>query len=400
MLSLPEARERILTAIVPLSTQRLRLTAAAGRVLGEELRAPGDLPRFANSAMDGYAVRAADLAGLRPGQSVGLQCVGKVAAGAAPAAVVTPGTCIRLFTGSPLPAGADTVVMQEDTRREPGNPEVVWFHEAAEPGENVRQRGEDIRQGQVLLPPGVRLTVGRIALLGALGVESVAVGRQPRLALLATGSELREAGEPLGPGQIYESNRAGLATLARRAGARPTRLPLVPDEPEATQAALARAFHHRDVVVSSGGVSVGEMDWVKSAFTAVGGNLEFWRVAVRPGKPFVFGRWRDAYFFGLPGNPVSALVTFWLLVAPALARLQGVKDCALPTQTGVVAEALVNQGDRPHFLRVRLEGGQVRSAGLQASHALGALAQANGLVEVPPATTLPTGTVVPVLTWD
>jgi molybdopterin molybdotransferase len=218
--------------------------------------------------------------------------------------------------------------------------------------------------------------------------------------LLATGAELRAAGDPLLPGQIYESNRAALAAMACRVGARPQLFPIVKDEPAATCAALERAFADCDLVVTTGGVSVGEMDLVKSALENLQGDLAFWRVAIRPGKPFAFGRWRDKLLFGLPGNPVSALVTFWLLVRPALLRLQGAADCSPPVRTGVLTEPLANRGDRTHFVRVKVDGNQVSSAGLQASHALGSLARAEGLVELPTQTTLAAGSVVSVLMWE
>jgi molybdopterin molybdotransferase len=251
-----------------------------------------------------------------------------------------------------------------------------------------------------LVPKGCRLTSRCLSLLAAAGVGRISAGRQPGVAILATGSELAEAPAELQPGQIYESNRIGLAALAQKAGASPNVLPLVPDELLATRSALSAALESCDVLVTSGGVSVGEMDYVKEAFEALGGGLDFWRVAIKPGKPFVFGRLGRKLLFGLPGNPVSALVTFSLLVRPALLRWQGAANSGFPTMSGQLAEALVNKGERRHFMRVRVEGGQVFSAGLQASHALGSLAAASGLVDVPPETVLEPGTRVTVLLWD
>ena len=197
------------------------------------------------------------------------------------------------------------------------------------------------------------------------------MGQRPTVGLLATGSELREAGQPLAPGQIHESNRIGLAAHARRAGAAPRIFPLVPDTLAATQAALEQAVSECDVVVTSGGVSVGETDFVKAAFERIGGRLQFWKVAIRPGRPFVFGRRGDKFLFGLPGNPVSALVTFLLLVRPALQRWQGAREVGMPAYPGVLAESLTNPGERRHFMRVRVDAaGNVLLAGLQASHAL------------------------------
>lgn len=400
MLPLAEAQRRVLAALTPLPPETVPLQEAAGRILREAVKAPLDLPRFDNSAMDGYAVRSADLRTANPKEPVTLRRARSLAAGEGRGGPLRPGACARIFTGAPLPPGADAVVMQEDAAVAPGRPESISFCAPARPGENVRRRGEDTRKGGLLLEVGQRLTAGRIALLGAIGRRTVRVGRRPRVALLATGSELREAGKPLGPGQIYESNRAALAVLARQAGALPLLMPLVKDESKATRRALARAFASADLVVTSGGVSVGDLDLVKSAFGEIGGRLAFWKVAIRPGKPFVFGLWRERPLFGLPGSPASAFVTFLLLVRPALARLQGAADCALPARPGVLAEPLKNHGDRAHFARVCCDAGQVRLAGAQGSHLLGSLARANGLVEVPPQTFLAIGVEVSVISWD
>jgi len=219
--------------------------------------------------------------------------------------------------------------------------------------------------------------------------------------ILATGSELREAGQPLEPGQIYESNRAALAALIRCAGGNSMVFPLVPDSLAATRLSLEEALNHCDVVVTCGGVSVGEMDFVKPAFEESGGQLGFWQVAIKPGRPFVFGRRGNRFLFGLPGNPASALVTFLLLVRPALRRWQGAAEIALPTHAGVLVEPLANPGDRRHFVRVSVsQAGQVRSAGAQVSHVISSLAAANGLVDVPPRTTLLAGKTVQVMRWD
>jgi molybdopterin molybdotransferase len=223
------------------------------------------------------------------------------------------------------------------------------------------------------------------------------VGRQPKIGLVATGSELREAGQPLAPGQIFESNRAMLAPLVAQAGGVAQVYPLVTDTLDATRAALGKAFDECDLVITSGGVSVGEMDFVKAAFESLGGELQFWKVAIRPGKPFVFGQREGKFLFGLPGNPVSAFVTFLLLVRPALRCWQGAREVLLPRQPGVLGEPIANVGDRRHFVRVRVDGeGKVFSAGKQASHALASLAKANSLLAVPPDTTWPAGTNVSV----
>lgn len=401
MLELEEALSRILAARPSPTTEPVPLSAAGGRVLAERVVAPMDLPAFDNSAVDGYAVRAVDVAAARADAPVRLRLQGRAIAGGIFAEELHRGSAVRLFTGASMPRGADAVVMQEDTRIGPTAAPEILILDSVTPGENIRPQGGDVRQGAVLGEPGQRLTVGRLSLLAASGVSVLSVGCRPTVALLATGSELKEPGERLRPGEIYESNRLGLAALVAQAGGTPQILPIVPDDPEATRAALAQAFGASDVVVTSGGVSVGEMDFVKSAFEQLGGELDFWKVAIKPGRPFVFGRLGRKFLFGLPGNPVSALVTFVLLVRPALLRWQGASDVALPAHNGVLAEALANPGARRHFLRVRVDDtGRVYSAGAQASHLLRSLAHASGLVDVPPQTTLAAGTTVKVCCWE
>jgi molybdopterin molybdotransferase len=401
MLELEEALNRILSTTQPLEHETVALADAADRVLAEPIVSPVDLPRFDNSAMDGYAVLAADLAAANAEQPAPLQVRGKVAAGGVFADNVAAGTCVRLFTGSPLPTGADAVVMQEDTRLDPSRPDTIWFLAAVRPWENVRLRGEDAKRGATLAEAGDRVTFGRIGLLASAGLFELKVSRKPSVGLLATGSELAEAGRPLQPGQIYESNRAMLAALVKRAGARPEIFPIVPDTMEGTRSALESALARCDTVITTGGVSVGEFDFVKTAFEQLGGELNFWKVAIKPGKPFVFGRVGRKFLFGLPGNPVSALVTFLLLVRPALARMQGACDPGLAQFPGALTGQLSNPADRRHFMRVAQDhAGRVRPAVAQASHLLSSVAQANGLVDVPPQTTYPSGATVIVLRWD
>jgi molybdopterin molybdotransferase len=400
MLELEDALERVLALIPGPVSETVSLNEAHGRIATSQVASPIDLPVFDNSAMDGYAVRAADVASASPAAPVLLRLGGRVAAGQSFTGEMAAGACIRVFTGSPLPHGADAVVMQEDTRVAPEKSEDILVLDAAKSWENVRFRGEDIKKGSVLTKEGDQLTARRISLLAASGVAQLKVARQPIIGLLATGSELREPGEPLSPGQIYESNRVGLSALLSSAGAIPIIFPIVRDTAHDVRDAVEQAFQQCDAVVTSGGVSVGEMDFVKSAFEAVGGELQFWRVAVKPGRPFVFGGYGEKFLFGLPGNPVSALVTFLLLVRPALLRWQGAADISLAAHSGVLAEPLANAGPRRHFMRVKVDSeGKVFSAGLQVSHVLYSLAHANGLVDVPPETTLKPGTVVRVLNW-
>ena len=248
---------------------------------------------------------------------------------------------------------------------------------------------------------GEQITAGRLSVLASVGITDVCVARAPKIGLLATGNELTEPGTPLNPGSIYESNRTTLAALCQNCGAEPRIFPIVADTKEATIDALKAAFTECDAVITTGGVSVGELDFVKNAFEALGGKLSFWRVNIKPGKPFVFGELGNQLLFGLPGNPVSAFVTFLLLVRPALLRMQRAKDVGLKCATGILAEPLANEGDRPHFMRVAVnDEGEVRSAGFQASHIVSGLANANGIVEVSPRSVLPAGTKCKVLRWD
>lgn len=401
MLELEAALSRILAALPAPQVEWVALSEAIGRVLMEEVSSPIALPPFDNSAMDGYAVRAADTAAASAATPVVSQVAGRIAAGTNFTGEITTGQCVRLFTGSPMPRGADAVVMQEDTRVTPDRPGEVLICDRAQPGENVRRRGDDVLEHARLGARGEALTATRLGLLAAVGVGEVPVGQRPLVGLIATGSELREGGEPLAPGQIYESNRALLAPLIARAGGCSKRYPLAPDSLACTQAALETAFAECDVVVTSGGVSVGEMDFVKAAFERMGGELQFWKVAIRPGKPFVFGRCGGKFLFGLPGNPVSAFVTFLLLVRPALMQWQGATEVSLPAQAGIAGEPFSNSGDRRHFLRVQVDvEGQVFSAGRQASHALSSLAAANGLLDLPPGAALIAGARVRVMRWE
>ena len=390
MHTLEEARAEMLQAITPLAAETIPLSRAGGRVLATEAQAKIDLPRFDNSAMDGYAVRAAEA-----NSGAKLKCIGEVPAGSVFEGEMGSGECLRIFTGSPMPNGANAVVMQEDTH---AIGDLIEITDGVKPFEHIRLRGEDLKTGETIGHAGERLHAGRLQLLGAAGVAEVAVHRQPIVCVLSTGDELREPGEDLGAGGIYESNRAALAGLIHQAGAEPRVQPLVRDTLEATAEALKTAFADCDAVVTSGGVSVGEHDFVKAAFEQLGGSLDFWKVRIKPGKPFVFGRLKGKPLFGVPGNPVSAMVTFLVLVRPAILQLQGATDLDLPAHPGVLADSLPNLGDRRHFMRVRVDGeGRVHATGLQASHAVGSLGQANALVDVPPGTTLAEGETVRVL---
>ena len=317
MLELEQAVTRILAAVPPPTEETVPISESFGRFLAQSVCAGVDLPPFDNSSVDGFAVSSRSTGMAAAHRPLRLRIFGKVAAGEVFQGELPLGGCLRVFTGSPLPAGADAVVMQEDARPDPDDPDMISIAVPAQPGENVRRRGEDVRNDSVIAQPGELLTASRVNLLAATGAGAVKVGRRPLVGLMATGTELREPGQPLGPGQIYESNRLGLAALVREAGGIPFHLPLVPDALTATRLALLQAFEDCDIVVTSGGVSVGELDFIKRAFNQAGGELEFWRVAIKPGRPFVFGRRGARLLFGLPGNPVAAFVTFLVLARPA-----------------------------------------------------------------------------------
>jgi molybdopterin molybdotransferase len=401
VISLEEAQERILAAVAPLPVEEIQMRDALGRYLAGPVRSPVDLPPADNSAVDGYAVRAADLASATEENPVALRLAGQTPAGKAFAGDVEAGACVRIFTGAALPRGADAVVMQEDVKEAAEQPAKILFPERVKPLEHVRLRGEDIRENALLAGAGDEITAPLLSLLTGARRARAMAGRRPVAGLLATGDELREAGCALPPGAIHESTRAGLSALARQAGAIPKAYPLVPDDLELTKRALQAALQECDVVATIGGVSVGEMDFVRQAFTETGGQLDFWTVAMRPGRPFTFGRHGEKFLFGLPGNPVSAFVTFFLLARPALLRLQGAREVRPPVSWGTLAEPLGNRGQRRHFARVVLDAnGEVRSAGRQESHILSSMARANGLLDMPPGTTWPAGTRVAVLRWS
>jgi molybdopterin molybdotransferase len=403
MIELEKAVETILASIPAPKTELIPLAEAYRRVAAEKILASTDLPPFDNSAVDGYAVRAHEVASASSQNPVALHLAGRIAAGENFSGELAPGQCIRIFTGSTLPRGADAVVMQEDTQTDVNRPHEILILDSAKPWENVRFHGEDVKRGATIATSGEVLGAAHVALLAASGVAQLPVNRRPSVALIATGSELKEAvsGAQLGPGQIYESNRAALAPLIAAAGGIPKIFPIVPDDAGATRTALTHAFAECDIVVTCGGVSVGEMDFVKSAFEELGGQLQFWKVAIKPGRPFVFGHHREKLLFGLPGNPVSAFVTFLVLARPALLRWQGAANTGLPVSLGILAEPLLNPDSRRHFMRVAVDTkGQVRSAGTQASHMLSSLVMADGMVDVPPKTTLVAETVVQILRWE
>jgi molybdopterin molybdotransferase len=376
MLDFELARQRILDQVTPLGTELIPVDDADGRVLGEDLVSSVDLPPFDYSAMDGYAVVSADFQGEGPWQ---MPVAFEQRAGAHGGRLAA-GSAARIFTGAALPDGADAVVMQEDTER---LGEQVAFRSAARAGAHVRRRGEDLGKHAVALSRGTRLNPFRLGLIAALDRSHVPVAKPPRVALLCTGDELRDAGAAARAGSIPDSNGPSLAALARRAGARVVRLPRTSDDLDATRAALREALASCDVLLTVGGVSVGDHDVVKTALEAEGVGIDFWKVKIKPGKPLAFGRRGDTFVLGLPGNPVSAQLTLCLFGLPLLRALQG-DNRATPTPVRVrLATALSQKPGRLGFYRARLEGDIAHVHQNQASGAPTSMAQADVLVMIP-----------------
>jgi len=394
MLSVQEALDQLLSHATPITqADSVGTLAAAGRVLAESIHAGIDVPPADNAAMDGYALRSQEY---RPGT---LLPVGQRVAAGALAIPLAPGSAARIFTGAPLPQGADTVVMQEHCRVEADG---VAFLRQPAPGEHVRRRGEDIRAGSVLLAAGARLRPQELAYAAAAGLAKLHVVRRPRVAMLFTGAELAMPGGPLAPGQIYNANRYALGALLHALGCETTDFGIVPDRLDATRATLREAAAGHDLVISSGGVSVGEEDHVKAAVSAEG-TLEVWKVAMKPGKPLAFGALRrpsggSAHFIGLPGNPVASFVAFVQFARPFILRMQGVaraQQPALPMRAGF---ARAHPDARTEFLRVRVgAGGLLEPVGAQGSALLHSLVQADGLAVRAPGRAIAHGDFVPYL---
>lgn len=395
-ISVEAALAQVLAAVEPLpGRETVRTADALGRVLAAPLHAPDDVPPWPNAAMDGYALAARDIAS---GHAAGLALAGQSLAGRPFAGALPGGACVRITTGAVLPAGADTVVMQEYVRVDGGR---VFLPADVRAGDHVRRPGEDLRAGTQVLPAGRRLGAADLAVAASAGTATLDVHVLPRVALFTSGDELRPLGTPLPPGAIYDSNRYLLTGLLARLGVPVVDLGIVADDPAATRAAFEAARAQADVVVSSGGVSVGDADHVREVFTALG-EIRFWRIRMKPGRPLAFGRLAPAWFFGLPGNPVSSAVTFIEFVRPALLKLMGTEPKPLPRVRARLAEAVRKTPGRTDFQRGVLGYAAdgtltVRSAGGQGSHVMSALAQADCLMVLPAESgDLPAGTLVDV----
>lgn len=400
MLQVHEAQERILNEVSALAVSERNLDDTVGCVLADDVVSGLHLPLFDNSAMDGYAVRAADVAKASRENPVKLSVIEHIGAGATPKQRLTSGASSRIFTGAPIPNGCDAVVMQEDTDQ---GAETVMVFDMASVGENIRRAGEDIRAGETVFTKGTRIEPTHLSLLATLGKARLGVFRAPRVAILATGEELVEVDQPLAPGKLREGNSHMLAAFVRQFGAEPVRLGIARDDRADLRTRLSEGLEC-DALITSGGVSVGEHDLVKSVLEELGCPVKFWKVSVKPGKPFLFSRSKSCLVFGLPGNPVSTFVTFLLFVRPALLKMAGRCDLDLPRRRAVAATDFWNHGGRRHFMRgiAVLKDGQleVASAGRQESHILGSMVRANCLVDVAPETTIEIGQAVDTLVWQ
>lgn len=379
-LPLGEALDRVLAAVVPVSeSERLPIRQALGRVLASDVCSTIDVPGQNNSAMDGYALRSADLPDAAP-----LKLIGAAFAGQPFASRVGEGECVRIMTGAPVPEGADTVVMQERVSAENDR---VQINALPAPGANVRLAGEDIKAGNVALSAGAQLQPAHIGLIASIGVAEVDVLRRPRVAFFSTGDELCEVGTPTQPGQIYDSNRYTLFGMLQRLGTEVVDLGVVRDRPDELEAGFRRAAESADLIVTSGGVSVGEADYVMEIFERLG-QIEFWSIAIKPGRPTVFGKLGDALYFGLPGNPVSVMATFYQLARPAILKLSGLGAQVPVLISATCAATIKTKAGRTEFLRGILSRDQqgqyvVSKTGHQGSGILSSMTRANCFIVIP-----------------
>jgi molybdopterin molybdotransferase len=384
MLSVEEALERILGAFHPLEPEPVPILEALGRVLAQDVHADADVPPYANSSMDGYAVLAADTAGASRQSPSRLHVVADLAAGYVTEVEVTPGTAVRIMTGAPIPPGADAVVRVEDTAAQG---EWVQIFTEVPVGQYVRPAGEDVRQGELVLQRGTTVRPQEVGMLATLGHREVQMFRRPRVAILATGDEVMEIDAPLAPGKIRDANSYSNAAQVVKHGGIPIMLGIARDRvEELTERIRAGLAQGVDLFLTSGGVSVGDFDLVKDVLTAQG-EISFWRVRMKPGKPLAFGRIGEVPVLGLPGNPVSVMVSFETFVRPALLKMQGVTDWERPTVEAVLMDEVGRKDSRRHYLRVRVEEheGEHRAylTGGQGSGILSSMVRANALAIIP-----------------
>ncbi|UUM32511.1 molybdopterin molybdotransferase MoeA [Vibrio japonicus] len=378
LMPLEDAMENMLSRIKPIQTTlQLPLADAIGYVLAEDILSPIFVPPFDNSAMDGYAIRIADL-----NNNATMPVAGKSFAGQPFDGEWPQGSCVRIMTGAKIPDGCDAVIMQENTEvTEHG---VTFTQTDVKPQNNIRPTGDDIRKGDIVLPKGARLTSRDIPMIATLGISHVTVVRKPRVAFFSTGDELKPLGQPLAEGQIYDSNRYGIKPLIENFGCEPIDLGIIPDCPETLKATFEQAQSLADVVVTSGGVSVGEADYTKDILEELG-EIGFWKLAIKPGKPFAFGKLSTAWFCGLPGNPVSAVLTMYVLVQPMLAKLSGHTEWKAPESIPATTKTAFKKAPgRTDYQRgiYTIEDGKfvVETTGNQSSGAFRSMSLANCFV--------------------
>lgn len=398
MISVRTALDLVLGNLPLVGSEHVALSQALGRVLSEPVLASRDVPPFRNAAMDGYAVRAADVASARPDEPARLRVLEVIGAGSVPRQAVAAGCATKIMTGSVMPDGADAVVRVEDTEQED---DAVRILTSVVAGTSIRHPGEDMRAGETVLLSGNMLRPADIGLLASLGVAVVHVRRRPQVTILATGDELVDLGQPLGPGQIVNSNAYTLAAAVEEAGGVPRMLGIVRDTPEATRSAFTEALTS-DMVLSTGGVSMGTFDLVRETLAQLGVSERFWKIAQKPGKPLTFGMRERLPIFGLPGNPVSSLVCFYLYVRPALRAMSGLTRLHLPTAAATAQERIHTAPGLTEFVRCTVEGEpgayRVRATGSQSSGVLRSLSLGQGLIVAPPAvTTIEPGSAVRVI---
>jgi molybdopterin molybdotransferase len=391
MIEEEEARTKVLENIQVQASRKVSLSHALSCFAAEDYFSSLPLPNFDNSAMDGYAVVASACgAGRR------LRVIGEQPAGLDRQLRVSPGEAIRIFTGAPIPSGGDAVVMQEDVTRD--GSEIVTNADV-DPGDFVRRRGCDLTEGQKIVAKGELIRPATIALLASQGFAEVTVGGEVDAAIVSTGDELAELGTELQPGQIYESNSVLLQALLQRCGAAVKSVQHCQDDADSLRKTLEQTIKY-SVLVINGGVSVGEHDLVQSTLRSLGAKIDIWRVAIKPGKPFLFGRIHECAVFGLPGNPVSAFITFLQFVRPAIFKMMGATNLDLPKVPAKLVVDLRNQGDRPHYVRGKCENGNFSPIGRQESHALFGLSQSNALLRLAVGEARTRGDVVDIQLFD
>lgn len=401
MISIEEAVKNIMDAVQPTGVETVPLTEAFGRILAEEVRADSDVPFSDNSAMDGYAVKAADVAGATEETPAELEVVGEIPAGGSADVEVKAGTAVRIMTGAPVPPGADAVVMVERTETH-GN--TVLIQAAVKEGANIRRAGEDVKKGQLLFSTGRRMAAADVGVAASSGCPELKVGRRPVVGIISTGDEIVEPGEAAGPGKVRNSNSYTLHSLVQSAGALPKYLGIIPDERTAVEAAFMAAAAECDIVLTSGGVSAGDYDYVKEILSKIG-EMQFWKVRMKPGKPIAFGHVAGTPLFGLPGNPVSVMVGFEMFVRPALLKMMGATELFRQWTSARAEHDITDKAGRTKLFRgIATRGGggaTVRATGGQGSGILMSMSLANCLIVIPAETsTVKAGETVEIIPLD